>query len=117
VKAKDEIAFGPEVSPGVRLALRRQGDAVKQGLVRPIRDGEPLQPGEELVTVGAPSGGYEEGRWHELTSIYKRERTSDNEQTSDDGERNQSGPPQVETPAYREGYDRIFGKKPSVGLA
>jgi hypothetical protein len=27
------------------------------------------------------------------------------------------GPAQVATPAYREGYDRIFGTKPAVGQA
>lgn len=28
-----------------------------------------------------------------------------------------NGPAQIATPAYRDGYDRIFGKKPVVGLA
>jgi hypothetical protein len=43
---------------------------------------------------------YEEDGWHDIETVY---RVSD-------------GPAQVATPAYRAGYDRIFGKK-EVGLA
>lgn len=31
--------------------------------------------------------------------------------------RTSSGPPRVSTPAYRDGYDRIFGKKQDIGEA
>jgi hypothetical protein len=88
----DEIWFGP----GVYAALRRTPDGeVRQVTCSPMRSGAPLRLGAELANV---SEGNEDG-WHPLTSIYK------------------SGPAQVATPAYREGYDRIFGKKQKVGLA
>lgn len=106
-KPKEEIAFGPEVAPGVRLALRRHADGeMQEVLVRSVRDGEPLLPGAEVAIVGAPSCGCEGGHRHELTPLYKY-----------GAERAIEGPAQVATPAYREGHDRIFGKKTLVGLA
>jgi hypothetical protein len=94
-KPTDEISIGPEIAPGAHLALRRQGDEIREVVIRPAKDGEPLRPNSELAHVGAPRDDH----WRDLTSIYK------------------SGPAQVATPAYREGHDRIFGKKQKVGLA
>jgi hypothetical protein len=62
-----------------------------------VKDGQPIPEGAELIQVGAEDG---EG-WRDVTTVYKSER---------------SGPAQVATPAYREGYDRIFGKQ-KMGLA
>jgi hypothetical protein len=91
----DEIWFGPEIEPGVYAALRRTPDGeVRQVTCSPMRDGSPLRVNSELAHVDEPS---DEG-WCPLTSIYK------------------VGPAQVATPAYREGYDRIWGKQ-KVGLA
>ena len=100
----DEISIGPEVSPGVHRALRRCGDDVTEVFVTPGHgsDGEPIPPGVELAQLGASSCDCGDGHWRSLRSIYKDER---------------SGPAQVATPEYREGYDRIFGKKQKVGLA
>lgn len=103
----EEIAFGPEVAPGVRLALRRQGDEVREVLVRSVRDGESIPPGAEVAMVGAPSCGCGGGHRHELTPLYKH---GEQRATAD-------GPAQVATPSYRAGYDRIFGKKQEVGVA
>jgi len=95
---KDEISIGPEVAPGVRIALRKQDDEVKEVLVREAKEGQPMQPGLELAHVGDASCECGDGHWRELTSIYKSE-----------------GPAQVATPAYREGYDRIWGKQKVAG--
>lgn len=115
-KPEEEIAFGPEVAPGVRVALRRRGDEVREGFVRPMKDGAPIPPGTEVARVGDPSCGCEGGHWHELTPLYKYD--APNERGAPAARRATSdGPPQVATPAYREGFDRIFGKKAPVGLA
>lgn len=95
---RDEINFGPEIAPGVRAAMRRQGDS---GEMRPVRvtvarDGAPVPPGAELAQVDGPCVD----GWHGITSLFGGD-----------------GPAQVATPAYRDGYDRIFGKKQNVGLA
>ncbi len=97
---KDEIAIGDEISPGVYRALRRQDGKVREVRVRVSDDGDALHPGEEIADLGPSSCDCGDGHWRELTSIYKL-----------------SGPPQVATPAYRKGYDRIFGGKQKVGEA
>lgn len=92
----DEIWFGPEIEPGVYAALRRTPDGeVRQVRCASMQSGAPLRLGAELASVSEPA----EDGWCPLTSLYRH-----------------SGPAQVATPAYREGYDRIFGKQ-KVGLA
>jgi hypothetical protein len=91
----DEIKIGPEVSPGVRAALRRSPDGeVREVAVKIAEEGVPVSPSGELAYIDE---GSNDG-WHKLISLYK------------------SGPAQVSTPAYRDGYDRIFGKQ-KVGVA
>lgn len=99
-KPTDEIAFGPEIEPGVRVARRRSDGRTRNVLVTAAQDGVPVQPGSELATFDQQRKCDEDGtRWHTITSSYKQ------------------GPAQVATPKYREGYDRIFGKKQPVGQA
>ena len=101
---RDEIFIGPEVSPGVRSGVRRGVDGeVTPMHFTPAKDGAPVPPGAELLFVDEPA--CECGTWMKGRSLYKSDRA-----TSD-------GPAQVATPVYRENYDRIFGKKPEVGLA
>ena len=59
-----------------------------------VKDGQPIPEGAELIQVGAEDSD----GWRDVTTVYK------------------SGPAQVATPAYREGYDRVFGKQ-KMGLA
>ncbi len=96
---KDQVRFGQEVGPNTRLVERRKGDRVSVGTLTPLKNGQSLFTGAEVVKV-TPG----EGEWHDVESIYR------------DGEPTLSGPPQVATPAYRAGYERIFGKQ-KVGLA
>ena len=92
---KDRIRFGPQVGPGSYAALRRDPDGSENGVVvRQGGDGAPLLPGTEIASI---SSADDEG-WHDVETLYR------------------SGPAQVATPQYREGYDRIFGKA-KVGLA
>lgn len=85
-----------------RVYTRRHSDGrTSEGILYPMQDGMPIPEGGELVDVSPP----DDDGWQDVESLYKSDRA-----TSD-------GPAQVATPAYRAGYDRIFGKKPSVGLA
>jgi len=93
---KDQIRWGPQIGPDARVAIRRDADGnEREVLARQPGDGAPMLPGTEVVTV---SPTCRDG-WHDVETLYRH------------------GPPQVATPKYREGYDRIFGKKPDVGLA
>lgn len=91
-KQRDQVRIGPEIRPGVRVGVRRNESGERQVLMSQIKDGEPLLGREAAIVHSECHDG-----WHDLTSL--------------------SGPPQVATPAYRAGYDRIFGKKPTVGEA
>lgn len=94
-KKSDEIRFGAQIAPGTHVATRRDDEGEREVVVRTPGDGTPIVPGTEILSVNPKcSDG-----WHQIQTLYR------------------SGPPQVATPAYRKSYDRIFGKKPDVGLA
>jgi len=92
MKTKDQMRLGHGA------AIRRQDGKLSVGTFVEVKEGQPIPEGYELIRVGAEG----EDGWRDVTSIYGGER---------------SGPAQVATPAYREGYDRIFGKKPVIGEA
>jgi len=94
----EEISIGPEISPGLFACVRRSPDGeITQATCSPAKEGAPIPPGAEFAI--ADEATCDCGTWRKLTSVYK------------------AGPAQVATPAYREGHDRIFGKKQKVGLA
>jgi len=90
---RDQIRIGPEIGPGVRTAVMRDVEGDHAVLMTQVRDGVPIPDGSEIVEIDTTC---REG-WHDVIS--------------------RSGPVQVATPAYREGYDRIFGKRVEVGQA
>lgn len=96
-KETGKIQFGPELEGGGRMVARRRGNVVEYGTMKDPEYGRPMAPNSELIRVGAR----DEDGWHDVTVLYS----------------NRSGPAQVATPQYREGYDRIFGKKQPVGEA
>jgi hypothetical protein len=95
---KDKIRLTSELGEHRHMAVRRSGDEMTVGVLQPMREGQPLPPECELVQVDTASGDVD--GWFDSETLFK----------------NTSGPPQVATPAYRDGYDRIFGKQ-KVGLA
>lgn len=99
---KDQMRIGAEVEPGARLVERRTGTHVSIGMLAPVKNGQALQAGTELVRL-SPSADDE---WHDVETVYRHEPVA----TS-------SGPPQVATPAYSDGWGRVFGKKQTVGVA
>ena len=98
MKIRDRMRVGPEIEPGRGAAIRQRGEEISVGTFVEIKEGQPIPEGAELVRLDPES----EDGWRNVTSLYARE---------------SSGPAQVATPEYREGYDRIFGKKQKVGLA
>lgn len=88
---KGRVLIGPEVRPGVRSAIHHIDGEVTVGEMCKMEDGRPLPQRGMLVHVGAR----ESDGWHGTQVVYR------------------SGPAQVATRAYCDGYDRIFGKKPA----
>lgn len=95
---KDQIRIGEEVGPNTRLVERRKNGRTSVGTLTPMKDGQSLLTGGELVKITPGEDG-----WHDVETVYEPEPAL-------------NGPPQVATPAYRAGYDRIFGKQ-KVGIA
>jgi hypothetical protein len=87
---KDQVRFESEN----HATIRRQDGRVEVGTFHEMREGQPMPDGAELVQIDYRPNS----EWHDSKTLYK------------------NGPSQVATPKYREGYDRIFGKK-EVGLA
>lgn len=93
---KGKIKIGPEIAPGTHAAIRRDADGTERTLsIRSAADGTPMSPNTEIALMSAE----ERDGWRDVQTVYR------------------NGPAQVATPAYRDGYDRIFGKKPTVGEA
>jgi hypothetical protein len=95
---KDQIRIGEEVGPNTHLVERRKDGRVHLGTLTPMKNGQSLLTNAEVVKI-TPG----EDEWHDVETVYEPGPEL-------------SGPPQVATPAYRKGYDRIFGKQ-KVGLA
>lgn len=88
--AVTSVALGPEVAPSVRQCHFELADGSDgYGYVRKPQEGAPMRPGERLIDLHEAD---ERGRFRAV-------------------ERFRNGPARVASPAYREGWDAIFGKK------
>jgi len=92
---KDKLMVGHEIADGVRIAVRSDDDGERLVTISDHKSGDPLPPSSEYISLSSEDS---EG-WQDVNVLYK------------------TGPSQVATPAYREGYDRIFGGKQKTGLA
>lgn len=101
---------------GRHNAVRVRDGVAQPGRLGTIRDGQPIPEKAELLLIGAADSD----GWRDSTTLYTHTSTpTSNDETHDADQpttKPLNGPAQVATPAYREGYDRIFGKK-EVGLA
>jgi hypothetical protein len=82
---------------GARVLRARPGH-IEAGEVRPVRDGQPLTPGGEVVRLVERSGApcvYDVKVDYRVPTATAASRTG-------------SGPPQVSTREYRESWDRTF---------
>ena len=96
-EGEDQVRFGPTLSSGEQSMIRRRGEHLEVGLISRVVEGRPIREGAELVHIEGP----ERDGWYSAETLYRHPG---------------GGPARVATPAYREGYDRIFGKQ-KVGLA
>jgi len=94
-----------EDGEGARV-LRARAGRVEAGEVRPLREGRPLAAGGELVRLerrkDAPAF-YDVHVEHVLQGAEVM-------QKGEKGEASRSGPAQVATHAYRESWERTFGR-------
>ncbi len=94
----DVAHVGPSLPDGSRPVIRHKTDGTDQiGMLVPMKDGQTLPPGAELVCTEPL-----EGDLVKMTSLH--------------GGGEHKGPAKAATPAYRTGYEAIFGKK-TVGQA
>jgi hypothetical protein len=93
-KPKERIRFLGATGPDSGVVIK-EGTGELANVVR-VKDGQPISPGAHLIDIKKPGAD----GWSEIETLFGGD-----------------GPAQVATPAYREGYDRIFSKKQKVGLA
>ena len=90
---------------GARVLRARPGH-IEAGEVRPIRDGQPLMPGGEVVRLVERTGTpcvYDVKVDYQVPSQVQAATAAPSPAA-----RSASGPPQVSTQAYRESWDRTF---------
>lgn len=107
---KDQIRIGPEIAPGKRATMRRRDDKISTGSFGGLKEGQPIPNGAEIISLGAP----DPDGWHDVNVLYRHEeaRAAAPVETVEPPKRGTSdGPPQVATPAYREGWSRVYAKK------
>jgi len=91
---------------GTRVLRARPGQ-IEAGEVRPLREGQPLAPGGEVVRlVERP----------EAPCLYDVKVDYQVPAGEEAAGRDAGGPPQVATPAYRESWERTFAAAPSRDL-
>jgi hypothetical protein len=92
---------------GARVLRARPGH-VEAGEVRPLREGQPLSPGGEVVRLVERTGApcvYDVKVDYQVPAA-----------PPPPAARAANGPPQVSTPAYRESWDRTFATRPRRDL-
>jgi hypothetical protein len=83
---------------GARVVRARPGH-LEAGEVRPLRDGQPLAPGGEVVRLVERPG---------TPCLYDVKVDYQVPGTHESTERSSNGPAQVATPAYRDSWERTF---------
>jgi hypothetical protein len=101
-KPKDQIIPIGKSEDGEIIVVQKSERGIGIRGIKPVKDGEPLLPGEDLFKVTPatnPVGAYDMETVYE--SPYKTE---------------SKGPAKVSSPKYREGWDAIFGDKPDTDM-
>jgi hypothetical protein len=88
------VGGATEDGEGARVLRARPGQ-LEQGEVRPVREGKPLVPGAEVVSLEKRG---EHPALYDVKTVHKQEGTL-------------SGPAQVATKQYRDSWERTFGRK------
>lgn len=102
---KDFIITGPSTSDGgISIIRHDKNHNITSGVIHPVKDGKPLSGGELLNLHKTENENIFEVQPVELDG--KIESVVSH-----------SGPAMVNSRAYQNGWDNIFGKKPVVGKA
>lgn len=91
---EDTLVMGPDLGQGRRPYVRQNEEGVGFGVMRPVKDGEPLTEDAFVVEHQGP------GPVYKVTPVFEK-----------------SSKTKPATPDYRKGWDRIFGRKQTVGQA
>ena len=103
--AQDVVLLGPKTADGAGVhVLRAREEKIEVGELRPLEEGRPIVG--EIVTL-APRK--DNPRLCDVTDSYRAPALTSTPALA----AAQKGPAKVATEAYREGWDEIFGKKPS----
>lgn len=94
---RDFVLLGPPAEDGTTPFIRHlPDDSVRVGTMTPSKDGVPLQPGSEILRLTKG-----EGVGYDVEVVYgEQDRASRNK-----------GPSKVSSPAYKDSWERIWGKK------
>jgi hypothetical protein len=98
--SEDFVEIGPQLSDGSHSCLRHRAGVLEAGRIRRLEDGRPV---DGPVIYLKPREG--SGSAYDVVDSY------------DPGGGERSGPAMVATPAYRSGWDQVFGKGRTVGQA
>lgn len=92
--AGDELRAGPDLGNGSRPFVRHTADhKIEMGVMTPVKEGQPILPGAfHLESIPG-------------TDRYKVEGALPASESA-------KGPAKVNSGAYRDGWDGIFGKRP-----
>lgn len=91
----DELQAGPDLGDGSHVYVRHTADHdIQMGTLHPIREGQPIPEGSMHLTPIGETGRY---RVEPIPTSASK------------------GPAKVNSRAYRDNWDSIFGQKMSVG--
>lgn len=114
--AEDVVLIHSQSEDGALRVLRKRGDELHVGEMRPLEEGKALTPGGEVVALRARA---ESPQLFDAQTLFRvpgeaparAEAEADAAPALTAGEPSTvgGGPAQVSTPAYREGWSAIFG--------
>jgi hypothetical protein len=111
-KVEDVVLLGPPLASGEgRHVLRKRGERIEHGALRPMVEGKPLTG--ELVKLErrADAELYDVEVLHDARSGSSDDIAAGNEAAMEPAGLERSGPAQVATDEYRRGWNRLFHKK------
>jgi len=105
-KPTDVVLLGPPTADGGGVhVLRARDEKVETGELRALQEGRPITG--EVVTLSPRS---ENPRVCDVTDSYRAPSANDREPARATAHK---GPANVASDAYRDGWEEVFGKKPS----
>lgn len=93
-KAKDLASVISQSEDGTYTIVRSTSEGISYEAIRKLREGESIPQGQEVIHLEQIG----DKNLYDVTTLVS-------------GTRSSTGPVQVATKAYRDGYDQIFGSK------